>query len=149
MNMKRTGIALVLVVGAGLLSGGCPEDGVLVPFNVVRVELVNDTDHAVDPNIRYDDDNGFLAGLFPAESLESGLLQAGDYAVFNFDCDELGSIASHGAEQVTLFGTYEADSSKTFERDDDYDCGDLIEFRFVGEGEDFGVVVSINGRVVD
>lgn len=150
-NRKMTLVAgAILIFGTLLSNGGCPEGGVLVPFNVVRVVLINDTDFAVDPDIRFDDDSNWLAGIWPSETLSTGLLQAGESATYNFDCDELGLIVSREAEQILdFFGTYAADATRTLKRDDDYDCGDIIRFRFVGEGVDFGVIVSVNGRVVN
>ncbi|MFQ5805938.1 MAG: hypothetical protein ACE5I3_05760 [Phycisphaerae bacterium] len=134
-----------------LLVGGCPEAGWLIPgLNTVEVELINDTGFPVDPNIRFDDDSGFFARLAPAERLSTGLIEPGQAAAFRFDCDELGLIFSDEAEQVLpLFADYVADATEILERDEEYDCGDLIRFRFVGNAEDFGVVVSVNGRVVD
>jgi hypothetical protein len=118
--------------------------------NTVQVEVINDTSFAVDPNIRYDDDSGFWASLVPADSLDAGLIDPGETASFRFDCDELGLIFSDEAEQVLgFFDIYVADASDILERDDEYDCGDLIRFRFIGNGVDFGVIVSVNGRIVD
>ena len=104
----------------------------------------------VTPNIRYDDDAGFLASLLPADTLHTGLIESGETAVYTFDCDELGLVLSDEAEQVVLlFSDYVADASDILERGDDYDCGDNIRFRFVGNAVDFGVIVSVNGRIVD
>ena len=133
------------------LMGGCPGADILISgLNTVEVELINDTSFPVDPNIRFDDDSGWLASLVPAESLSTGLIYPDDpVIVYDFDCDELGLIFSDGAEQVHWFEDYVADDSRILERDDEYDCGDVIRFRFVGDGVDFGVIVSVNGRIVD
>lgn len=140
-----------LLAAAGLVSGGCPDLSAFVPgMNTVTVEIVNDTEFAVDPNIKFDNDSGFFASLVPADSLDTGLIEAGEIATYEFDCDELGLIRSQDPEQVTvLFGDYVGDSSDTLEREKEYDCGDVIRFRFVGNAEDFGVIVSVNGRIVD
>jgi hypothetical protein len=141
---------LVLALSA-LMLAGCDLIAELIPsLNTVQVVLVNDTSYPVDPNIRFDDDETWLAELFPSETLNSGSLDAGESASFDFDCDQLGVIFSDNAEQSSLlFLVYVADETRILERGDDYDCGDVIEFRFVGNGGDFGVVVSVNGRVVD
>jgi len=133
------------------VAGGCPGADILISgLNSVQVELVNDTGFPVAPNIRFDDDPGVWASLWPAESLSTGLIQPDDpVLVLNFDCDELGLIFSDGAEQVHLLEDYVADNSRILERGDEYDCGDVIRFRFVGDGVDFGVIVSVNGRIVD
>lgn len=148
----------VFSVVAGLAVGGC--DGLNLDLGelgleirgltTVTVELVNDTGFDVDPYIRFDDDEGFLAQLFPADDLATGLLEPGDLLAFEFDCDELGLIFSDGAEQLGLFGVIaQADESAILQRDDDFDCGDLIRFRFIGDFEQFGVLVSVNNVVVD
>jgi hypothetical protein len=141
---------LVTLTGV-VLVGGCPEAVQLITLaNTVQLELINDTNYAVDANIRFDDDANWLAGLFPAEDLNAGLIEAGETVIFDFDCDELGLVFSDEAEQLgPFFITYVADATRILERDDEYDCGDVVRFRFVGDGDDFGVVVSVNGRVVD
>ncbi len=143
----------VVLVGLSLaVAGGCPAAGILLSgLDIVQVELINDTGFPVDPNIRFDDDPGFWASLAPAEHLSTGLIQPDDpVIVYDFDCDELGLIFSEGAEQVLpLLEDYVADDTRILERGDEFDCGDVIRFRFVGDGVDFGVVVSVNGRVVD
>jgi hypothetical protein len=150
-NVTRKAAVLALVLCGGLLVGACPDTFEDLPFfNNVRVVLINDTDFDVYPDIDYDDDSSWLADWFPAETLSVGRLEPGETATYNFDCDELGSLASDESDQeIPLFGTYTADASRTLKRDDDYGCGDTIRFRFVGEGDDFGVVVSVNLRVVD
>jgi len=148
----------VLSVVAGLAVGGCngidldlEEFGLEIRgLTTVTVELVNDTGFDVDPYIRFDDDEGFPAQLFPADDLATGLLEPGDVLVFEFDCDELGLIFSDGAEQLDLFGVIaEANESTILQRGDDFDCGDLLRFRFIGDFEWFGVLVSVNNVVVD
>ena len=148
----------VLFVVASLAVGGCEaislnldELGLTIQgLTTVTVELVNDTRYDVDPYIRFDDDEGFLAQLFPADDLATGLLEPGDVLVFEFACDELGLIFSDGAEQLGVFDVIaEADESAILQRDDDFDCGDLIRFRFIGDFEQFGVLVSVNDVVVD
>jgi hypothetical protein len=147
----RVNLLLALLVVGSLLLTGCPEAARLIPgLNTVELVLINDSDFPVDPNIRFDDDAGWLAGLFPAEELGSGLIEPGETVVLRFDCDELGLIFSDEAEQlVPIFGVYIAGANDILEREEEYDCGDVIGFRFVGNAEDFGVIVSVNGRIVD
>jgi hypothetical protein len=142
--------ARTLMVIPVLVTGGCPDLNIVIPgFTGVTVELINDTQFDVAPNIRFDDDSGFLAGLFPAEDLSTGLLAPGETLEFTFDCEELGLVFSDNAEQVLLLETFEASDTDILARDDDYECGDIIRFIFIGDGDDFGVVVSVNGFVVD
>jgi len=34
------------------------------------------------------------------------------------------------------------------EREEEFDCGDVVRFLFIGNGADFGVAVSVNERIV-
>jgi len=158
MSVRKTPMGpprFVIVVAATCLTAafvaGCVDPGALLStIQTFEVQIVNDTSFAVDPNIRYDDDASFLAGWFPAGSLDTGLVTPGDAVSYTFDCDQLGLIFSDEAEQVVpLFGDYVLDATDIIDRDHDYGCGDTIQFRFVGDALDFGVVVSVNGRVVD
>ena len=154
MKLQRTLALLAPLALYALNAGGCAGLeglGDLIPgFNTVTVELINDTSFPVDPNIRFDDDPGFFAGLAPADTLDTGLIPPGEARSYTFDCDELRLIVSDEAEQIIpLFGTYTADKTANVERGEEFDCGDVIRFRFVGEGVDFGVIVSVNGRIVD
>lgn len=133
----------------GAVSGCIPPGEIFAAIQSIRVEIVNDTSFPVDPNIRYDDDAGFFAGLFPAQTLDTGLVAPGAIVAYTFDCDELGLIFSDEAEQIVpLIGDYILDATDLIERDDEFECGDQIRFRFVGDGLDLGVVISVNGRVV-
>ncbi len=145
--LRPAGILLAIALYA--LVGGCGFGGLLPLFNSVIVEVVNDTSFDIAPNIVYDDDTGFLAGAFPAEELATGLVAPGEIVSFNFDCDALGLIFSAQAEQLIPpdISVFAGDSS-TVERDDDFQCGDVIRFIFVGDGDDFDVLVSINGQIV-
>lgn len=151
MHRSRNSLITALITLALVAAGGCPgTDSLFSDLTRIEVELINDTDFPVDPNIRFDNDSGFLAGLFPAERLGTGLLEPGELVSFLFDCDELGLIFSDEAEQdVPLLGAFVVDATRILERDEEYDCGDLIRFHFVGDAFDFDVVVSVNGRIVD
>ena len=140
----------LLGLGLALLAllGGCPS--IEIPgVNAIRVTITNDTFFDVDPRIRFDDDPGLLAGLFPAETLSAGVLSPGESASFTFACDELGTIFSDNAEQAGSFGSVRAGDSHVLERDDEFECGDSIRFRFVGNGGSFDVVATVNGSVVN
>lgn len=161
---------LLLAAMAGITAGGCP-GGItitlpesldftadvtiptqIVTARVVQVEVFNDTDFEVLPRIRFDDDSNFWAALVPSEELATGILQPGESIVFDIDCDQLGLIFSDEPRQYAPgredpIG--EADETRTLKRDKDYVCGDQIVFHFIGNGAGFGVIVSINGVVVD
>lgn len=144
---NRTALRLIAAgVGLALTAGGCP----IADFSGVTLEIVNDTGFDVAPHVVFDNDDNFLAAVFPSEELSSGLIPAGGIRTFEFDCDALGLLFADNAEQLLSDDEVAlADDSDTIFREDDYQCGDVIRLRFLGEGVDFGVVVLVNGRVVD
>ncbi|MCK4340547.1 MAG: hypothetical protein KAY37_02340 [Phycisphaerae bacterium] len=155
-------VCLAVVLTALIQIGGCPGDitidlpggtGITIPLpgsRTVRVEVFNDTDFEIDPRIRFDDDNNWFASLAPSEELATGFLEPGELFTVNMDCDEVGVIFSDTAGQFSWNDTIgQADSTRKLERDDDFDCGDIIQFHFIGEGDGFGVNVSINSVVVN
>lgn len=158
MRMGFVAIGLVALIGLG----GCPGsisielpggDSVNIPLpgaSTIVVEVFNDTNYEVDPRIKFDDDSGFFASLAPAETLNTGILAPGELLSLDMDCDKVGLLVSDVARQYWGPQTIgQADSTRTLERDDDYDCGDTVQFHFLGDGDGFGVIVSINGIVVD
>lgn len=152
---------LLLLAPVPLLLGGCPNGiGSIISDLVgdltgVTVEIVNDSGWTIEPDIRYSEDDGdfaaFIAGLFGGDELSVPLMAPGADATYNFNCDSLGVIYSGQTVQYGLLGFElgEADASDILVRGDDYSCGDTITFTYVGSGDSFGVVVSINGQVVD
>jgi hypothetical protein len=139
-------IGSLLLVAAATLCVGCSDWPL---FDTVTVIISNDTDFDVDPHIVFDDDTGFFARNFPSEELSVGLLEPGESRVFHFDCDQLGVIFSDEAEQFVGDMVIEIDETSALEREKEFFCGDLIEFQFVGNLDDFGAIVTVNGLVVD
>lgn len=140
-----------------ICSGGCPPvtiefpgGAITVPgVGVITLQVINDTPYDVHPRIVFDDDSGFWAGAFPSEDLATGILAPGQAVTYTFDCGKLGLLRSDEPEQFIGPFTFVADSSRTLERGEDYDCGALLQVQFVGAGEGFGVVLIVNNRVVD
>ena len=160
--MKRYNAFLVVSLAlAGLLGTGCSGvtlslpngSSVVIPgLNTVTVELFNDTDFEVEPRIRFDNDNNWLASLFPSEELATGTLAPGQLLRLNVDCDELGVVFSDTAGQFEPGDDVpigQANSTRVLQRDTDYDCGATVQFHFIGSGSSFGVIVSVNNLVVD
>ena len=87
---------------------------------------------------------------FADDLVEKSLLDSGEFIEFTFACDELGLVFAKESEQL-LFGEVigESDDTDSLQREDEFECGDRIQFRFIGSFDDFGVVVTDNGRVVD
>ena len=150
----RSQLVLLATLAAVPGLGGCSDLLDLLPgipgLNTIVVRVVNDTAFEVDPRIRFSEDTGFFAGLFGGQDLATGTLLPGDVLTYDFDCDALGLIRSESAGQFLGDETIgQADVSRTLEFDENFDCGDILTFTFLGEGPTFGVVVSVNGRVVD
>ena len=147
----------VLLVAANL--GACPDvtitipDGgdILIPgTSTVVVEVFNDTDFEIDPRIVFDSQTGFWASAFPSEDLATGILGPGEMNRYNMDCDQVGTIFSDTAGQFDGPDTLgQADVTRPLERGSDFGCGDTLQFHFIGDGDGFGVIVSINDVVVD
>lgn len=128
-------------------AGGCPPGlGFLADF--VTVEVVNDTAFPIEGELRYDDESGFFSSLFGGQTLPTGVLEPGEVFQIEFNCDELAVVGTNDVRQLLGADQAQADDSGGVERDEDFDCGDLVRFRFVGEGSSFGVIVSVNGRVI-
>jgi hypothetical protein len=140
--MKLYNVALILPLAlVALLGAGCSgvtlnlpngSSVVLPGVDTVTVELFNDTDFEVEPRIRFDSSSNWLASLFPSEELAT---------VFS---DAAGQFAS--GEDVPIG---QADSTRVLQRESDYDCGDTVQFHFIGAESSFGVIVSVNDVVVD
>lgn len=128
-----------------MMAGSCQ---FVLPIGLI-VEVVNDTDYDVDPNIKFDDDTGFFAGLFPSDELQTGILAPGESVSFNFRCSELGSIGADDPRQFVGPAEFEGQDTDILRRNEDFDCTSLIRFRFVGNADQFDVIVSVDGRVVD
>lgn len=161
MRLRFTQILVVSLPIA--LLGGCPGVSIDLPgggqislpgisSNVVYVEVWNDTDFEVAPRVYFDDADGFWEQLISSsEELATGTLRSGELpSAFPIDCDRVNIIYSDSAGQFFLTETIgQAGRTRVLEKDDDFDCGDTIRFRYVGEGDGFGVIVSVNGSVVD
>lgn len=145
-------VALVLAGSSLAVAGGCPSGlgGFSFPLgDTVRLELVNESDFDVAPNIVFGEDGGFFSRLTGGDTLATGLIAPGQTLVFNVACEELGYVFSNQAEQIGPEGDSAfAGDSRVLEQEDDFECGDVVRFLFIGNGADFGVAVSVNGRIV-
>lgn len=138
---------LGLISTIALLSGGCPGG---LGGSSVRVIVINNTNFSVQPNVKFDADNGFFGGLFPSSTLDTGLIAPGQRVTTDFNCEDLGTIFSDGGTQsIPLGNDPTASPTRTLQLDEEYSCGDVIRFTFVGDGSDFGINVTVNGRTID
>ncbi len=160
--MSRTTLTrLVVLIIPLTLVGGCPgisidlgDSTLTIPGltpRTVTLQVLNDTDFEVAPHIVFGADTGFWDRLTGStDELAPSILTPGEFIEYNMDCDELGTVYSDRAAQFLLvLNIGQADETRTLEREEDFDCGDTILFEFVGNHDAFGVIVSINGVVVD
>lgn len=147
---RRAALTLAGACGALILGAGCEAGFNVLDGGVVTVQVVNDTDFEVDPSmVTTDDPDGF--GLFnPGDGLATGLLAPGDVLEFTFDCDRLAAIRSDAAELLDDNGDpiIGAQPTSAIERGAEFECGDVIRFRFVGDERSFGILVSVNDAIV-
>jgi hypothetical protein len=170
MNRRWRLWAAGLIVPLMLL-GGCPAeftislpDGeggttdITIPVpgilsRTLTVQVVNDTSYNVVPRIRFHNNTGFWDQLFgSSEELATGELAPGEFLEFPLDCERVAAIWSQDAGQFVDWDPIpigQAATTRVLEREEDFDCGDTVQFQFIGDGPTFGVVVAVNGLVVD
>lgn len=97
----------------------------------IGVEIFNNSDFEVLPDIRFDADERIAASA-AAESLSIGTLLPGEFVQFDFDCERLGLIFSDETE-LRFGGSFigVADASSAARFGTEFQCGDdlVIEFR--------------------
>ena len=130
----------LLAVGCGEVTiiGGPGGDGPVV--GTITVRVTNNTDFDVDPNIEYGTSRNAL------RALDVGILAPDELAEVDFFCDEIDVLTSTESTQLGLSVDYVLDPLPIFERGVDYFCGELVEFEFVGSGQDFDVLVDAGGE---
>ena len=132
-------IALLLVGCGGVtIIGGSGGDGPVA--DTITVRVTNNTDFDVDPNIEYGTSRNSL------RALDVGILAPDEVAEVDFFCDEIDVLTSTDSTQLGLSVDYVLDPLPIFERGVDYFCGELVEFEFVGSGQDFDVLVDAGGE---
>ena len=123
-------IALLLVGCGGVtIIGGSGGDGPVADTITVR-----------DPNIEYGTSRNSL------RALDVGILAPDEVAEVDLFCDEIDVLTSTDSTQLGLSVDYVLDPLPIFERGVDYFCGELVEFEFVGSGQDFDVLVDAGGE---
>lgn len=132
-------IALLLVGCGGVtIIGGSGGDGPVA--DTITVRVTNNTDFDVDPNIEYGTSRNSL------RALDVGILAPDEVAEVDLFCDEIDVLTSTDSTQLGLSVDYVLDPLPIFERGVDYFCGELVEFEFVGSGQDFDVLVDAGGE---
>lgn len=133
---------IVDIIDGGFLGGGFLGGGVGTP---VFVEVFNDSDFEVVPDIRFDPSE-FADEFSARDFLNIGELLPGEFVQFDIDCDLIGTIFSDETE-IYEFGQFLdiADFSAFARFDRDFLCGDEIVITFIGSGDFFDIIVEVNG----
>jgi len=121
------GSLLVLVAGCNSLTAVL---GTLQP-NLVTVELVNNSDFAVEITLFYDDDQDTIEEILVETGTERTFtLAAGGRSSFSVNCDDLQAIIIDNAS-LQIVGDVGPEANTDVLRDgNDFGCGDTIVFTF-------------------
>ena len=135
------GTLLALAVGCDTLT---PLIGTLQP-NLVTVELVNNSDFAVEGTLFYDDDQDTIEEILVETGTERAFtIAAGGRSSFSVRCDDLQAVIIDNAS-LQIVGDVGPEANTDVLRDgDDFGCGDTIVFTFDHSDEilDFDVTVT-------
>ena len=149
-NWNRS-MQLLPLCAACSLGLGCDSLSGLIGFlgpTVVTVELVNNSDFAVEGELFYDDEDDTIEELLEENGTRRQfVLPAGDRSSFSVNCDDLRAIIISDAD-LQLIGEIGPSASTDVLRDgNDFDCGDRIVFTFDHSSAivDFDVTTSVQG----
>lgn len=122
-----------LLVGV-ILAGGCDALSGLIRIvqpSIVTVELVNDSDFAVEGELFYDDEDDTIREVLEETGTRRQfVIAAGGVSRFTARCDDLRAIVVANADLQIIGGVGPEASSDVLRNGDDFDCGDTIIFRF-------------------
>ncbi len=138
MKFRHFQIAVLGVIATSLVSG-CGFSIFIPGSDEVRVRVINNTDFDVDPGVEFGISENIL------ELFDSGILASGEIVEADIDCDDIIVLTATEPAQLGFSADFVLDSLPFFEIDFDYLCGDLVEFEFVGNGQQFDVFVDVNG----
>lgn len=130
--------AFVTMADSAIMASGCPERQTGPCAFTVRV--TNGTFLDVDPAIRFGKSPDALTAL------DTGVLAPGESADFELECANAAILTAAGAAQVGLAVAFKLDPLPFFTLDAEHCCGALVEFKFMGNGQRFHVVVTANGN---
>lgn len=121
-----------------------------VPFPVMTLVLVNETEFPVNPSVFVSDiDHFIIEGL--TESLLTvseneqrfGEIFAGEVLEFEYDCDDFKAVKAEDAELLAGFGIEPEDSTGLLVDDEDFDCGDTVVITYSGGVLGFDARISV------
>ena len=137
MNLRHITTVCVMALIAGC--GGVVA-GPLTGPGTVTVRVFNNTDFDVDPGIEF----GFSANSL--RLLDTGIVASDEIVEVDFFCNEIIVLTATEPAQLGFSSDFVHDSLPIFEIDFDYFCGEVVEFEFVGNGQQFDVFVDAGGE---
>jgi len=150
--LSGVGVLMACVAGCSGLSVTLP-GGFVIGFDVIGVTLTNTTDFYVVPLLYADDDDDtFLDSNIVTDEnyVDTGVLPPHSSVTITLDCDRAGTLKSdHAIMEIPGGPDVESDNAPKITAEDDFDCGDAIEFIFIDTGREFFTRVEVNGRVVE
>ncbi|MBN1490612.1 MAG: hypothetical protein JXA69_11905 [Phycisphaerae bacterium] len=150
---------LWLSILAGAAVAGCEglavtlPDGLTLGYHIVSITVTNTTDYYVDPRIYADDDDNtfFDSNIVTNENyVDTGVIPPYTSVTVTLNCDQAGTIKSdYAILELPGADWVESDNAPKVTDDNDFDCGDSIEFIFIDTGVEFFTRVEINGRFIE
>lgn len=134
--LQLAGIAMLATV-----MGGCPQRA---PDNrnvIVRVE--NNTNFDVDPGIQFGRSTSSLSNL------DTDVLTPGEFAEFEISCTDAQRLTATEPTQLGDTADFVLDSLPFFRQGSDFACEEEVVFEFVGDEDDFDVIVTANGDALN
>jgi hypothetical protein len=103
----------------------------VLPPNRVTVQLVNDSDFAVEGELFYDDEDDTIEEVLEETGTRRQFaIPAGGQNSFSAACDDIRALILADADLVIIGGVGPDASTGVLRDGDDFDCGDLITFTF-------------------
>ncbi len=141
MKLRQIHILAVATFATVFVAGcGFSILAIIPDSDEVRVRVINNTDFDVDPGVEFGMSENAL------ELFDSGIMASGEIITADIFCDDIIVLTATEPAQLGFSSDFVLDSLPFFEIDFDYLCGDLVEFEFAGNGQDFDVFVDVNGE---
>ncbi len=104
--------------------------GVLPP-NRVTVQMVNNSDFAVEGELFYDDEDDTIEEILEETGTRRQFaIPAGGQNSFSGNCDDIRALIIADADLLIIGGVGPEASTGVLREGDDFDCGDLLIFTF-------------------
>ena len=143
--------SLALAASAGCNGFAIPlPNGGMIGINVVTIKLTNTTDWPVDPNLDVDRDEDAIIVVQDENYIRTGLIPPHTTQNVTLDCGRVGTIKSdHAIMQLPGGRDIESDNDPKLTEEDDFYCGEHVEFIFIDDGESFYTDTQVWGPSPD